>query len=95
MECYTYLRNIQDLLSDGKTPRFPFLLRFFCVCSGPHFLWFRFFTGSDHCGPPDVDVHIYSAVKALSIVAAGDSAFAYSTLNLWCGLGVSDPVEVN
>ena len=20
MECYTYLRNIQDLLSDGKTP---------------------------------------------------------------------------
>ena len=21
MECYTYLRNIQDLLSDGKTPR--------------------------------------------------------------------------
>ena len=22
MECYTHLRNIQDLLSDGKTPRF-------------------------------------------------------------------------
>ena len=22
MECYTYLRNIQDLLYDGKTPRF-------------------------------------------------------------------------
>ena len=20
MECYTYLRNVQDLLSDGKTP---------------------------------------------------------------------------
>ena len=24
MECYTYLRNVTDLLSDGKTPYVPF-----------------------------------------------------------------------
>ena len=32
MECYTYLRNIQDLLSDGKTP---FDRRFGKACKGP------------------------------------------------------------
>ena len=32
MECYTYLRNIQDLLSDGKTP---YERRFGVQCDGP------------------------------------------------------------
>ena len=32
MECYTYLRNIQDLLSDGKTP---YERRFGQPCKGP------------------------------------------------------------
>ena len=33
MECYTYLRNIQDLLSDGKTP---YERRFGEPCKGPN-----------------------------------------------------------
>ena len=32
MECYHYLRNIQDLLSDGKTP---YERRFGTPCNGP------------------------------------------------------------
>ena len=32
MECYTYLRNVQDLLSDGKTP---YERRFGETCKGP------------------------------------------------------------
>ena len=32
MECYTYLRNVQDLLSDGKTPH---ERRFGKPCNGP------------------------------------------------------------
>ena len=32
MECYTYLRNVQDLLSDGKTP---YERRFGGPCKGP------------------------------------------------------------
>ena len=32
IECYTYLRSIQDLLSDGKTP---FERRFGKPCKGP------------------------------------------------------------
>ena len=32
MECYTYLRNVQDLLSDGKTP---YERRFGKPCKGP------------------------------------------------------------
>ena len=32
MECYNYLRNIQDLLSDGKTP---YEIRFGKPCEGP------------------------------------------------------------
>ena len=38
----------------------------------------------------EVDVHMYRAVKVLSIVAAGDSGYAYSTFNFWC-----DPFDVN
>ena len=39
MECYTYLRNVTDLLSDGKTPyerRFgqPFLFVLETICTG-------------------------------------------------------------
>ena len=32
MECYTYLRNVTDLLSDGKTP---YERRFGQPCKGP------------------------------------------------------------
>ena len=32
MECYTYLRNVRDLLSDGKTP---YERRFGQPCKGP------------------------------------------------------------
>ena len=32
MECYSYLRNVTDLLSDGKTP---YERRFGQLCTGP------------------------------------------------------------
>ena len=35
MECYTYLRNVTDLLSDGKTP---YEIRFGQPFKGPFFL---------------------------------------------------------
>eukprot|EP00450_Noctiluca_scintillans_P040459 CAMPEP_0194479742 /NCGR_PEP_ID=MMETSP0253-20130528/2766_1 /TAXON_ID=2966 /ORGANISM="Noctiluca scintillans" /LENGTH=688 /DNA_ID=CAMNT_0039319017 /DNA_START=65 /DNA_END=2131 /DNA_ORIENTATION=- len=42
-----------------------------------------------------VDELSSNGVKVLSIVAAYDSGYDYDPFNLWCGLGMSDPVAVN